>query len=1340
MIEDFLKTLEKSGLDFTEAQLSDLLWLAQYIKPEEVTTSKSFDSSVSSSPQTPPPSPMTTPPLATPQPKHSQKTTKAELHLKDNSDSQKGYSSINFTAPAASALPAKVEIGRALRPFKRRRLNTNQRILDETATANRIAEEKIWIPILKPAITRWFEVALIVDENISMAVWQQTIVELAQLLTRHGAFRNVRIWSLDTSSETEVVLRARPHFQSNKTTSKIRSAPATHYKNLIDPQGQRLIIIVSDCVGPAWFANQVTPLLETWGKSNPLVILQVLPQRLWLHTALGAYNSGLLHASAVGVANHQLNILDYDDIFASSKDLRGLLVPIVTLEPSILASWSSLVAQAQQKWVPLLIVNTSWKTELSYLATDYRVRSNPSNGLSAREQIESFEATATPTTRELARLLSVLPISLPIINLVQEAMLPHSRQVHVAELLLSGLLQPIVNHPDPNYIQYDFSSLEIRQILFSRVKLSEVTHLLEKTSSYIAKRAGQLRSFQVGLKDSTIIDSEKDFIAASSKQFANISTTILQRLGSRYADFINHLQEQVAYDDNPESPQLPELILTSPQTPIVKPSGPIYINSGSAAHNFKRHCPKPPAPPDYFGGRDVRLTALASSLKSGFTNTIVAVAGLGGIGKTTLALKAANDLYDQKVFRAVLWADVGREPQVLTLLENWARYADSSFQLATDRPLAAVALQVKALLEEVITEKCQECQPEPSLNRVLVVIDDVWESGIEATRILKQACPANATVLLTTRSQKVANTLGARVQAIDRLNATEALDLLSQYLPESNLAQLNELGQTLGGHPLALTLAARRIRNAEDANKALTAHLKEYATKLPQGIEFQQLELDQAAGREDNLTLVLSYSYTELKRQDQTRFRALGALVYDQPFDKEMLAALWDLEGTAKEKELEAACNALRLASLIELDYSLASTSVNDNNDADKDDKVWYRQHPLFHAYTHALLINADAGKEIQTVTERYHQYVTKVITAKFWEFPPEQWGREINPYLPHVFSVGKTLVELFQQIEYSGSNTETTTTPETKIEQLQLIQLFAINTSRYLGQRREVQQMDWLEMGLQSSRALADQKEEARFLNEIGMVYSDLGDNSLALEYYQQALVLSIRRAVEDRGGEATTLNNIGSVYSDLGENGKALEYYEQALSIRRAVGDRGSEASTLSNIGHVYSDLGEPDKALEYYEQALSIRRAVEDRGGEASTLSNIGRVYSDLGENRKALEYFNQALPLRRVVGDRRGEATTLNNIGRVYSDLGEPDKALEYYEQALLIQRAVNDRRGEAVTSYNIASIYYGQGQLAQAIEYLTHCIELDKQVQHPDLANNEALLAEWQQELAGKPQK
>ncbi|MCC5627474.1 CHAT domain-containing protein [Nostoc sphaeroides CHAB 2801] len=263
------------------------------------------------------------------------------------------------------------------------------------------------------------------------------------------------------------------------------------------------------------------------------------------------------------------------------------------------------------------------------------------------------------------------------------------------------------------------------------------------------------------------------------------------------------------------------------------------------------------------------------------------------------------------------------------------------------------------------------------------------------------------------------------------------------------------------------------------------------------------------------------------------------------------------------------------------------------------------------------------------------------------------------------------------------------------------------------LGEKQQA--IQYYNQALPIFRAVGNRTGEAISLVSIGAVYSDLGEKQQAIQYYNQAL--PIFRAVGDRGGEATTLNNIGLVYSDLGENQEALKYYNQALPIRRAVGDRRGEAITLHNIGLVYYSLEQKQEALKYYNQALPIFRAVEDRKGETNTLNNIGAVYDSLGENQDALRYYNQALPISRAVEDRKGEATTLNNIGAVYSSLGENQEALKYYNQALPIRRAVRDRGGEAISLTSIGLVYDSLGEKQDALRYYNQALSIFRAVGH-----------------------
>lgn len=257
------------------------------------------------------------------------------------------------------------------------------------------------------------------------------------------------------------------------------------------------------------------------------------------------------------------------------------------------------------------------------------------------------------------------------------------------------------------------------------------------------------------------------------------------------------------------------------------------------------------------------------------------------------------------------------------------------------------------------------------------------------------------------------------------------------------------------------------------------------------------------------------------------------------------------------------------------------------------------------------------------------------------------------------------------------------------------------------LGQQKKA--LEYFNQSLSIFRGVGDKKREATTLNNIGTVYSDLGEKQKALEYYNQSLPLG--RMVEEKEVEALTLNYIGQIYADLGQKQKALEYYNQSLPLSRRGFDKYEEAITLNNIGRVYLDLGQKQRALEYFNQSLEAILMAWDEMGEALTLSNLGRVYSDLGQQQKALEYYNQSLKLSQLIGYKTGEAIALNNIGRVYDDVGQKQKALEYYNQSLPLSQLVGDKTQQIVTLHNIASLESDRGNLKIALTQIEAAIKI-----------------------------
>jgi len=575
---------------------------------------------------------------------------------------------------------------------------------------------------------------------------------------------------------------------------------------------------------------------------------------------------------------------------------------------------------------------------------------------------------------------------------------------------------------------------------------------------------------------------------------------------------------------------------------------------------------------------------------------------------------------------------------------------------------------------------------------VLALIDDVWAGeSMRSARRLRDALPDGARILITTRSEKVAADLKARSQRLPHMPPNEGADLMLEHLKDTSAAEyrekLEELSGILGGHPLALTLAARLLRQ-HFTPRDLDDTIKTLREGMDKGDSFENLELDVDGSdeKEDSVSVTLKLTLDRLGGNDaeiralrQQQFRALGALPPDFPFSGQYIAALWEGEDRKGLREL------------------MSEGLLDDAPRPEKApaDSEWYTQHRLLRAYARGL---AREANELDADFNRYADVVIE-IAEKFDELPPEEWGA-LEADLPHVQVVGDTLVQMHKTVPDD-------TDLQTRVSN------FTINITQYLANRREVHKVDWLKIGQDINRIRGNQKLESVFLNELGVYFNAIGERQKALEHFEQRLVID--RATGDQASEAVTLNNAGEVYRKLGNTKRGLKYYEQALSIYQALGDRGSEAGTLNNIGLLWSDVGETYLALEYYERALPLMRVAENLIGKGTILNNLGLIYDDLGEKEKALDFFQQALDLSRTLGDLSGEAGTLTNIGNLWLSLGETQKALSYHELALPIAQAVGDRDSEAAALTGIGFAWSALEDRLKALEYYDQALILMRTV-------------------------
>lgn len=442
-----IEALEAAGLRPTGAELADALWLAQHLDPAPAVEAPAARPRPAVR-HAPAPVPRPTPPAP---------EEPAQARVRDEPVRAEPLPAAPVRTPGVPALPTAVRLTRCLRPLKRRLPSPRDTELDEEATARRFAETGRWHPVCRPVRTRWLDVALVVDADPAMVIWRRLTEELAAAIARAGAFRDVRRWFLHHHDDR---LGLSP---AAGTPSGLRD-PA----ELIDPTGRRIILVVSGGLGPAWDTGAIAPLLDRYGRAGPTALVSPLPQRLWDRTALRA-RLGTVAPTRPGAANTLLRYVPRgeDDGLAAGE----VPVPLLELSPSWLSGWARLVAGAGPEDVAI-----------GTLAPPPA----PVPARSPRDRVARFRRHASVEAFELLRHLAVVPLSIPVMRLVQHATAAAPDPAHLAEVYLSGLLEPVGadDDTDDDTVAFEFAA-GVRDVLLGLLRRTEATHVLTAVGEVI---------------------------------------------------------------------------------------------------------------------------------------------------------------------------------------------------------------------------------------------------------------------------------------------------------------------------------------------------------------------------------------------------------------------------------------------------------------------------------------------------------------------------------------------------------------------------------------------------------------------------------------------------------------------------------------------------------------------------------------------------------------------------------------------------------------------------------------------------------------------------------------
>jgi tetratricopeptide (TPR) repeat protein len=566
-----------------------------------------------------------------------------------------------------------------------------------------------------------------------------------------------------------------------------------------------------------------------------------------------------------------------------------------------------------------------------------------------------------------------------------------------------------------------------------------------------------------------------------------------------------------------------------------------------------------PPPPGDFTGRAAELAELTANIEGGVN--ISGLQGQGGIGKTALALKLAEQLTP--------------------------RYPDAQFYLdlkgASKQPLAATdalahvirAYHPDAKLPDDEATLCGLYRSVLHGQRALLLMDNAHDAAQVAPLIPPAGC-----VLLVT-SRKHFTLPGLHPIDLDTLPVEDARALLLTIAPRTG-AQADELAKLCGYLPLALRLAASALAERADLG------VPDYVRRLTDAR--QQLKLIEAS---------LGLSYDLLSTELQQRWRTLA--VFPATFDAAAAAVVWATELDAAQDAL----GELVKYSLLTWNDSIARYSLHDLARLFADSRMSADERNTGQARhaTHYVNVLAAADDLYLQGGEAFMRGLA-LFDAEWMNIQAGQaWAvrhaddNDTNARLCARYPDAGVYVLLLRQL------------PRERINWLQqaLAAARKSNDRRYessalgnlgiaytdLGDPRRA--VEFHEQDLAIRREISDRLNEGNALNSLGNAYADLGEPRRAIEFYEQHL--TIAREIGDRRGEGADLNNLGLAYTDLGELQRALESYEQSLAIKREIGDWRGEGNTLWNMNLVLAKLGDHSRAIAHAEAALKIFEQIED-----------------------------------------------------------------------------------------------------------------------------------------------
>jgi hypothetical protein len=671
-----------------------------------------------------------------------------------------------------------------------------------------------------------------------------------------------------------------------------------------------------------------------------------------------------------------------------------------------------------------------------------------------------------------------------------------------------------------------------------------------------------------------------------------------------------------------------------------------------------------------FVGREDELNSLRARLQDSDRLAISAIQGMGGIGKTELALQYAYASLKQDHYPGGICWLRSRE--------------DVGIQIVG---FARIHLDLSLPIDLDLRQQVAYCWSHWRDGTALLIWDDVID--YEAIESYLPPGGDRFQVLLTTRLD-----LGTSVQQLllEVLSEAAALALLRSIVSDGRidvqLADAKRLCEWVGCLPLGLELVGRYLQRKKDLS--ITTLLQRLAEKRLDARALKQTEPGMTAALGVAAAFELSWQTLSESAQQLAGWLSLFAL---SPIPWDLVSAClpeWDAE------DLED----LRDEALLGL-HLLERTAPR-----------LYQLHQLlrefFAAKRHQMAIEAEMKRSVCRVLVNAARQIPQILTLTL--------VAQFTPLIPHLAEVSTRLT--------------TWLTDEDLIEPYLRIAQFYEEQAAYEQAEPWLTQS----CTLAETRLGADHPDTASSLNNLAGLYRAIGRYNDAEPLYLQSLQITEQQLGADHPDTARSLNNLAELYRAIGRYSDAEPLYLQSLQIhKQQLGtDHPDTASSLNNLALLYQATGrysdaEPllVRSLQIHEQQLGA-----DHPTTATSLNNLAGLYRATGRHCEAKPLLVQSLQIREIqLGACHPDtASSLNNLAGLYRAIGRYSDAEPLLVRSLQIheQQLGADHPTTALSLNNLALLYHATKRYSDAEPLLVRSLQITEQqlgANHPTTANS-----------------